>query len=454
MTKALSRRMFLRGTTLGAASALALPIFDGALNNHGTAFANGMPLPKTFGTWFWGNGLSAQEWWPATPGTGYAPSPSLQPLADAGVLGSVTTLRDTHYYYDPELDHHCGWVIYLSGSPRVTHAGRWGDGDFIDPSVDQVVANQWKGLTRLNSIEIAVSEQSAVVGSKTYCSAIAQKGNNQPLYGISSPKRLFERIFGAGPRQPGVLDETWKQKKSVLNAYLSDARDVRRKLSATDARRMDQYLTNVSEIERRLMAPPALPTTFSDLPDNQDTLQREDLVGRGRLLYDILVEALKTDVSRVYSVCFTPMQAETVYWMLQLAGPKNKGHEISHSNPIADMGKVVKFTMTELGYLLKKMQSVTIGAQNLLHQTCLYATSEYGNGHDFHNMPCLIAGRAGGALKPGQYLSVSGAPIARVHLSMFRALGLPLQQFGVIGTNSKNETRDGIVTQPLSALLT
>jgi hypothetical protein len=216
---------------------------------------------------------------------------------------------------------------------------------------------------------------------------------------------------------------------------------------------MDQYLTNLSELERRVQAPPMLPTNPSQYPDNTDSLSKEDLVGRGRLLYDLLIEALKSDVTRVYSVCFTPMQSETTYWMLPLVGREKQGHKISHGNPMEDMGKIVKFTMGELAYLLKKMQETPIGAQNLLYQTCPYGTSEYGNGHSFTDMPCLIAGRAGGALKPGQYVSVRGASIVRVHLTMFKALNLPIQQFGVRGTNAKGEVRDGVTNQPVPELL-
>jgi Protein of unknown function (DUF1552) len=453
MKNRLPRRMFLRGSLCGVASTLALPIFDAALNAHGTAFADEKPLPKTFGTWFWGDGLCAAEWWPQAEGANYKPSISLQPLADAGVLDSVTTVRNTGYLYDPGLDHHAGWVIYLSGSPHTTNAGRYQDGDFIDPSVDQVVAQEWKGLTRLNSVAIAVSEQGAIEGDRKYCTAISQKGKNQPIYGISSPKKLFEQFFGPGGTVTGTVDETWKQKKSILNAYVGQARELKKKLGKTDAERMDQYLTSVTEIERRVQAPPAVPNNAGDYTDNLDPLEKEDLVGRGRLLYDLLIEGLKVDATRVYSVCFTPMQAETTYWMLQLEGKEKQGHKIAHGNPIGDMGKIVKFTMGELGYLLKKMRSTTLGAQNLLYQTCLYGTSEYGNGHSFEDMPCLIAGRAGGALKPGQYLSVRGASIMRVHFSMFKAVGLGIKQFGVIGTNQKGEKRDGVTSEPIAALL-
>src|SRR4051812_16974705 len=97
MKTPLSRRTVLRGILGGVPLALSLPLFEAALNANGTAYAAGDPLPKYFGTWFWGGGVDQSRWVPSTTGAGYTPSEELVPFKTAGVLEYVSIVNGTSF---------------------------------------------------------------------------------------------------------------------------------------------------------------------------------------------------------------------------------------------------------------------------------------------------------------------------------------------------------------------
>lgn len=170
----LNRRTLLRGAACGVAAAIALPALDAMLDAHGTALADGTPLPRRFGIWFWGNGNYASKWVPPTTGADWQPSEQLMPLSANKDYVTVVTGMEGKLGNAP--GHHTGRATILTGSydPK-------GDtyGAPVLASIDQLLAKEWNGRTKLPSLEIGVSKsgpgcgcdsnrQTAISGPNTY----------------------------------------------------------------------------------------------------------------------------------------------------------------------------------------------------------------------------------------------------------------------------------------------
>jgi hypothetical protein len=428
----LSRRSVLRGMVGGAIGSLVLPPLDAMFNHHGDAHADATPLPKRFGVWWWGIGVRLNRWIPSATGKPYPASEELQPFFDAGVQDYVSVASGMNNPFPDILCHHSGWASMLTGSVETTNDGRPGDGNFIHPSIDQVVAAAWRGQAHLDSAELWVSQRGAASGPG-YCTQIAQTGGGQGIDGLYNPRELFNRLFASGlPMDPGQAMRVAAAKKSMLDGFLEDGQTLRARLGTADRAHLDQYLDNLRSIEQQIgmVAPSscALPSMPGDDPNSD--LGHEDLVGRGRLLVDLLVAALSCDITRVFSLEFTPTQAQTIYWQL---GATDGYHEITHSGDTEMMHRVVVFNMTEMAYLLSRLKATAEGNGNLLDSACIYATTEHaeGDAHSKNNMPILLAGKAGGSLQGGvHYHSDSGEVHTKVMLTALHAIGLSMSQFG------------------------
>ena len=111
-----TRRRVLKGLVRGSAVAVALPLLDCFLNNHGEALASGAPLPVRFGTWFWGCGVNAARWFPDKVGTDYDLKAELLPIGPH--KNKVTVLSGFNCLLDgrPNLPHWSGVMATFAGA--------------------------------------------------------------------------------------------------------------------------------------------------------------------------------------------------------------------------------------------------------------------------------------------------------------------------------------------------
>jgi hypothetical protein len=409
---------------------LALPALDAMLDGNGEALADGAPLPRRFGVWWWGVGVRLDRWVPSRQGAGYPATPELQPLFDAGVAGDVSVVSGLDDPFPTVLPHHDGWVSMMTGSNERTPADRPGNGLFVQPSIDQVVARAWKGQARFDSLQLLVSRMGPSCNA-TDGVGISQLGGGQVNPGLHDPAALWALLFGGLGDTPAAVARTIADRTSMLDAVSDDAQALRARLGTVDRARIDQYLDGVRAIERRLQrTPPACEQPLAPAAAG-DPLEREDLVGRGRLLADLLALALACDLTRVFTLEFTPMQAMTLFWQL---GSTSNYHRLTHLGDAAIADRAATFAMGEFAYLLGKLRATPEGSGTLLDSCGILATSEVAQGdtHARHDMPILVAGGAGGGLRSGvHYRSPSGESVTRAHLTLLRALGLPAASFGV-----------------------
>lgn len=432
-----NRRQLLRGIMGGAAVSVALPLLDGMLNTSGTAFAEGTPLPKRFGIFFWGNGVRLDRWNPAATGAGYALSPALLPLA--GVKDYVSVVSGMNIKTGNQRGHHAGCVGILSGAPMIPQdpMGAGYASTFSDKSVDQYIAAQIGKTTRYKSLEIAIS-RSIVTGEGTTLRYLSHNGPDSANPPEFDPKKLFERVFGVGFEDPEVKrreDLKVGLRRSVLDAVWQDAKALQARVGAADRSRLDAHMSGIRALEERLaQLPPSVgactkPTAPGSYPTDAG---KEPLAERMRAFSDLLALVMACDQTRVFSIQFSGSVGGTVFWQV---GATDGHHNLSHDEPGTQpiLQKTTVFTMEQLNYLLTKLKDTPEGTGNLLDRTAILCSSDtaHGREHTITDYPILVCGKAGGALKGGvHYRSTTGENASTVLHTLVRSMDIPITTYG------------------------
>ena len=430
----LSRRAVLRGIGGGVAS-LALPPLDAMLNNHGTAYADGAPLPKIFGVFMWPDGRKPALWDPPDTGTNWTMTPELMPLA--AVRGDINVLTGFNCKTTGFV-HHAGTVGMLSGAPYVV-VGSGTTTTHSQATVDVIARNAIGGKTPLPSLEVGVDNKSYPnEGTTGY--ALSHNGPMNINPAIFSPSALFDKVFpgaGGGAANPAAARAAAiaaAGKKSMLDAVLADAADLRPRLGTADKARLDQHLDGLRQLETRL-AMPAAPAAAgcpgsSARPTDPDPTSH---TLTSQAISDVLALALACDVTRVFSYKYA-LWHTTTFTELTADGAKEDYHTYTHIEPGPQplVQKHILLHMQQIAYLIAKLKAVTVGAGTLLDQCAILFTTEVQEGlnHLTDNMPMIVAGRAGGALRTGQHVHAMGDNTSNVHLTLLQAVGVPVTSFG------------------------
>jgi len=431
----LSRRAVLRGLGGGVAT-LALPPLDAMLDNHGTAYADGAPLPKIFGVFMWPDGRKPALWDPPDTGTNWTMTPELMPLA--AVRGDITVLTGFNCKITGFV-HHAGTVGMLSGAPYVVVGGGTTT-THSQPTVDVIARNALAGKTPLPSLEVGVDDKSYPnEGTTGY--ALSHNGPMNINPAIFSPSALFDKVFpGAGvgvatdPAAARAAAIAAAGKKSIIDAVLADAGDLRARLGAVDRARLDQHMDGVRQLETRL-ATPAAPAA-AGCPGSHARPTDPDPMSHSltsQAISDVLALALACDVTRVFSYKYA-LWHTTTFTELTADGAKEDYHTYTHIEPGEQplVQKHILLHMQQIAYLIAKLKAVTVGAGTLLDQCAILFSTDVQEGlnHLTDNMPMIVAGRAGGALKTGLHVAGAGANTSNVHLTLLQAVGAPVTSFG------------------------
>ncbi|MCA9553817.1 MAG: DUF1552 domain-containing protein [Myxococcales bacterium] len=437
----LHRRTVLRGMLGGAAVSVGLPALEIFLNANGTAYADGGGLPRRFGVWFWGNGILPARWVPTGEGVGDEWQLSDQLAGLAGVKDDITVVSGMDVKTGNAIPHGSGPAGMLSGAPLIVKSGD--DYTFRAPSVDQIIAAELGRETRFKSLELGVRPDTGL-------SFNGPDSKNPPE---SSPRRLFERVFGEGFRAPGdepVIDPTLRLRRSVLDAVLGDAARLEGKLGARDKARLEQHLEGVRDLERRIARleedPPNLAACVAPaMPaeDYPDVDGRPPLPEINLVMADLMAMALACDQTRVFSYFYTYPVNNILF-----PGMPAGHHRLTHDEPgeQPQVNGIVKQIIEQLGVFIERLRAVEEGDSTLLDNCAILATSDTGfaRNHSLADYPIVIAGTACGALKKGlHYRSPSGENTSKVLLSLVRAMGLRAASFG---------EDDGMVTEGLGAI--
>ncbi|QDU41074.1 hypothetical protein Mal4_54390 [Maioricimonas rarisocia] len=430
--KPLARRTFLQG--VGAT--LALPMLDAMRPARAAAAAGSAPRRMAYV--FFPNGAIMPDWKPEGVGADYELPRTLQPLArhksDLLVIsGLAHDMARAHG--DGAGDHARSCATFLTGShPRKT------DGADIEVgvSVDQVAASEIGNQTRLPSLELGI-EAGRQAGSCdsgyscAYSSNISWKSATTPMAKEINPRAVFERLFGNGVDDAKARAERNFYRKSILDFVSDDAARLRSQLGQTDRRKLDEYLTSVREIEQRIeQSDVETKRQIPDMPMPEGV--PSELSQHIRLMYDLMLVAFQTDSTRIATFMLANEGSNRAYREVEV---KDGHHQLSHhrddEKKVAQLQKIDQFLIEQFAYFLDRLKATPDGEGTLLDHTMITygcAISD-GNRHRHEDLPCLVAGKGGGAVTTGRHMKIeSETPMANLFLSQLEAVGVQRDRLG------------------------
>jgi hypothetical protein len=307
----------------------------------------------------------------------------------------------------------------------------------IAESFDQLLARTWGGGTHLPSLDLSCEPPcpgNDVGYASVYLNNISWKTATVPVPREFNPALAFDSVTGRGGRGAST--------KKILDLVLGDARDLRRRVSTADQRRLDDYLESVGDLERRIdrsfatAADAAWHPAISD-PDMDRPADRPypDIAERTQLMVDVLALAFRMDRTRIGTVMLNNERSDASYRKV-VAKATNAYHDISHGgeHPHAD---IIAYIATVFAGFLQKLKDTREGETSILDnsQILLAGSMLYGPDHDSKRLPVLMAGTGGGRVKTGRVLDFATAGdnnrrLNRLFLSMARNVGLELPRFG------------------------
>lgn len=404
---AFSRRRFLRGIGVG----LALPFLDAMQPAH---TATGAP-PRRMVAICTGLGLNTENLFPTQAGRDYSPSPYLQILKD--YRNDMTVISGLSH---PLVDGgHSSEACFLTGAP---HPGQPTFRNHI--SIDQVALEQTSPDTRFPCLVLSTA---STIGMSFTRSGVMIPAD-------SSPAAVFRRLFIEGNRQETELQMARiREGESVMDRVQDETLRLQKSLGPRDRERLEDYFTAVREVEKRLQQSEAWvkkPKPKVSAPPPQDIYNSADIIGRSRLLMDLISLALQTDSTRFVTVSIYGLSV-----VPPIKGVNQDWHNLSHHGKDPDKLAQLKLIEMELmkvyGGLLGKLKNTREMDGSLLDNTMVLFGSNLGNGssHDTHNMPILLAG---GKFRHGQHLAfdpTKNPPLCNLYVSMLQQLGVQTDRF-------------------------
>ena len=443
--KHLSRRTVLRG----AGIALGLPLLESMVPAQ-TPVTKTAAAPKSRlcciemvhgSAGATGEGSNKHYWSPEKTGSDFAFSQSLEPLApyrDYITIVSDTDLHPATAWSAAEegADHFRSSAVYLTAAhPKMTEGSDY----FVGTSIDQLYAQKFGQDTPLPSIQLCIEMVDASGACDygyacVYADTISWASPTNPLPMTIDPRTAFENLFGEGGT-PEDRAARQRVNRSILDWISKDVSRLRRGLGPSDRTRLDAYLEDVREIERRIQRiekynssgeARQLPSAPLGVPD----IYEEHV----RLMFDLQALAFMTDTTRVSAF---KMSRDVSGRVWPESGVKTPFHPCSHHgetpDKIAEFAKLNRYHVSLIPYFLEKLKNTPDGDGNLLDHSLVMYGSPMGdsNVHNHKRVPVVLAGHASGKIKGNLHLrEKDGTPMANIMLTMMQKLGVPIQQFG------------------------
>ncbi len=429
--KALGRRTFLRGSGV----AVALP-FLGAMVPSLTAYAQTAALrPLRAGFVYVPHGMIMTEtdnrWTPTTVGNGFELTPTLAPLHNYhDKLTIVSNLMGAEM-----AGQHAGApTAFLTDSiPKKTQGVDMEAGI----SVDQVIAKHIGKDSIFPSLQLGIEDISSLVGacdfgySCAYLDTLSWASASSPMPMQINPRIVFEQMFG-GTGTAAQRKARMEENRSILDSILSETASTKAKLGAEDKTRVDDFLTNVREVERRIQNATSrtdeLATSTINSPVGIPASYEEHV----SVMFDLMHIAYQADITRVFSFMMARDLSPISYPQIGVPDPH---HAISHHanapETIEKHFKVNVYHMQQFAKFIDKLAATPDGNGSILDNTLLMYGSGMSNGNDHVKMrvPTAIIS---GFLAGNRHIQVPDKtrPIGDLHLDIARQMGVPLESFG------------------------
>jgi hypothetical protein len=429
--KHVSRRTFLRGT-FGAT--VALPFLDAMV--PALVAQSRLPSPFRFGVVYMPCGVYPDTWHPDQVGSNFDFKPVMQPLEPfREQLVTVSKLKAPW----GESVHVGASSAFLNGIGPVVSREATGD-SFNNlqskKTVDQYIADHIAGDTPLHSIEVGTEDMGTSAGACdgfpcVLFETLAWREDTRPLPVSINPRVTFERMFGE-TGTPQHRSERLREKQSLLDSVTHETAKLRRTLGAPDRAILDEYMSNIRDVEQQLDRMETRLNTLTENPESPIGLP-EAFDDHMSVTYNLMHLALQGDITRVFTFMIGHEPTDRSYAHI---GCPETHHSISHhgndTEKLAKYAKIGTYQIVKFGEFLEKLKATKDGDGNLLDHSLLYWGSgmSNGNAHDRSNPPALLAGGAHGRLKGNRHIVAKDEPTANLLLAIAHLAGVDLPSVG------------------------
>ncbi len=422
-----------RTALLGAGVTMALPWMESLRAGDEPLSTENPVFPKRFAALFMGNGINADHWWAKGAGDEMELSRTLEQLDPfKKKLNVVTGLFNRNAN---------GVGIHPGQTGNILSGAALQKGAVLKGgvSLDQVLANRLGEDSPQPSLVLGCEQP--ITGyhetnfSMAYSSHISWHDANSPVPMEVYPSLAFDSLFD---------NHGSRRMQSILDRVREHASHIRRQISAADQAKLDEYLTSVREIEKRIertredkskadenAARRGQPVELMKRPDNG---LPEDLREHMRLMGDIIATAFQTDKTRVATLLLCRDLSGLFYPFLDV---RKAHHPASHDDLSDDYERVSRYYVSQLAYLALRLDSMPEGQGTVLDNSCLMFISNMWSGsrHDSSKVPLLLLGGLGGTLETGRVLDYldkgdDNRKLCSLYLSLMDRMGVELPQFG------------------------
>jgi len=424
--KHFSRRTFLRG----AGVTLSLPLLESMVPAW-TPLRLSAATPKTrLGCFYVPHGATMYKWTPEGADGAFAMSEILSPLEKH--RDKVTVVSNLFHQSatgaDAGAEHARSAAIYLSGGKPQKNAVR------VGVTMDQIAALEIGQDTPLPSLELGIEDASLSCGAGygcAYFNTISWRTPTAPLPVENSPQAVFEKLFGDGGTTAQRLTRK-REDRSILDSIRQQTLALQKELPATDRARVEGYLDDIREIERRIK-------TVLDRGETQAVPEApvgtpEVFEAHIKLMYDLLALAWQSETTRVSTLMYAKDLSPASY---PNSGNRGGFHGASHHANVRDrmdqFAQINKYHVQMFEYFVAKLAATQDGDGTLLdHAMMLYGSSmSNGNQHDHGPLPLVIVGGAGGQLQGNRHIKPAAqTPMSNLLLGMLDTLGVHQDSFG------------------------
>jgi hypothetical protein len=431
----ISRRTLLKGVGV----TMALPWLE-SIPFFARESASGTPLaaaPKRLAVLFMGNGVSPPNWWAKDSAADMQLSKSLQPLSAfrtrlnviSGLFNKAATGVGIHPGQTGNL---------LSGAALQKGAVLRGG-----VSVDQVLARHFGEETAQPSLVLGCEQP--ITGyhetnfSMAYSSHISWQDANSPVPMEVYPSLAFDSLFD---------NQGSRRTSSILDRVQEQAKTLQRQVSHADRAKLDEYLTSVREVEKRVELTRAAQHRAEEKARDRGrsavTMRRpdnglpEDIREHMRLMCDIIALAFQTDKTRVATLLLCRDLSGLFYPFLDV---RTAHHPTSHEDGSDAYERVTRYYVGQLAYLAGRLAAMPEGDGTVLDNSCLMFLSNMWSGsrHDSSKLPMLLVGSLGGTIATGRVLDYTGQgddrrKLCSLYLSLLQRMGVKAEKFGDAAT--------------------
>ena len=431
MSQKISRRVLLKGVGV----TMALPSLESmsGWGSEASSAPSATAYPRRFAALFMGNGISPKNWSAKGAGADMELSKSLEPLAALRLrLNVISGLFNKHA---------TGVGIHPGQTGNILSGAALQKGAVLrgGVSVDQVLAAHFGDETAQPSLVLGCEQP--ITGyhesnfSMAYSSHISWQNADSPVPMEVYPSLAFDSLFD---------NQSSRRTLSILDRVQEETAALNQQVSHADRAKLDEYLTSVREVEKRVERTRAhkdradekasdrgRPALMMPRPDNG---LPEDIREHMRLMCDIIALAFQTDKTRVATLLLCRDLSGLFYPFLDV---RTAHHPTSHEDNSDAYERVTRYYVSQLAYLAGRLAAMPEGDTTVLDNSCLLFVSNMWSGsqHDSGKLPVLLVGGLGGQIATGRVLDYTGRgddnrKICSLYLSLMNRMGVKADRFG------------------------